>query len=130
MVKWRWRGIKGLARRQCKNARFCRPFASKSFGFRRGKNGTRPLWRAFLHQHDKAFAVRRRIRHIESCGLAGPIAELVDRADDIRIGDSAASILAALDMNRTGARNPEHENARRAAAALGDLDRIMAASLG
>src|ERR1700730_9580797 len=82
--------------------RFARPFASKSFGFRRGNNGARPFRRALLHQHDNAFAVAGRARHVEGRGLANPIAELVDGAD-IRIGYAAPGIPATQDLNRAGA---------------------------
>src|ERR1700730_7042120 len=109
--------------------RFARPFASKSFGFRRGNNGARPFRRTLLHQHDKAFAVAGRARHVEGRGLANPIAELVDGADDIRIGYAAPGILASQYLNRAGAGTPPHETSRRPAAAASDLDRIMAASL-
>jgi hypothetical protein len=83
-----------------------------------------------LHQYNKAFAVAGRARHVEGRGLANPITELVDGADDIRIGYAAPGILATQDLNRAGAGNPQRKNTRRAAAAASDLDYKMAASLG
>jgi hypothetical protein len=102
----------------------------QSFGFRGRKNGARPFRRTLLHEHDKAFAVARHTRHIKGRGPARPIAELINRADDIRVGDGAPGVFPALDQNRAGARNAECKNTRRAAAAFGDLDDKIAASLG
>jgi hypothetical protein len=42
----------------------------------------------------------------------------------------APGILAAQDLNRAGAGNPQRKNTRRAAAAADDLNQIMAANLG
>ncbi len=102
------------------DGRFSRLRGSQSFGFRGGENGAWTRRRVLLHQHDNAFAVAGGARHFEGRGPANPIAELIDRADDIRIGDAAPGVFPALDKNRAGAGNPECKNTRRAAA-LGDL---------
>lgn len=109
---------------------FSRPFTSESLGLRGGKNGARLLQCTLLHQYNKAFAVAGHARHVEGRGLANPIAELVDRADDIRIGYAPPGVFTARDENRAGAGNLQRKNTRRAAGALGDLDHKMAASFG